>query len=102
VGTTYVEPGPLGTRHGIITRLVRPTNLDFEQPMTLRPKAFGVLGIKLFHTLNPAAGSVHLLRRLELTPKGPVRLMMALVTSAFRSENQRMMNTLKEFAEKDG
>jgi uncharacterized protein YndB with AHSA1/START domain len=102
VGTIDVEPGPLGTRHGIVTRLVRPTNLDVEQPMTLRPRALGMIGIKLFHTLNPANGSVHILRRLELAPKGPASLMMPLVTSAFRIESQRMMKTLKEFAEKDG
>jgi 3-methyladenine DNA glycosylase Tag len=32
VGTTYVERGPLGVRHGIVTHIVRPTELDFEQP----------------------------------------------------------------------
>ncbi len=54
IGTTYVEPGPFGTRHGVVTALVRPTQLDFEQPMTLRPRFLGVLGIRLFHTLTPA------------------------------------------------
>ena len=101
VGTTYIEPGPLGTRHGIVTRLVRPTCLDFEQPMTLRPKALGVIGIRLFHTLTPAANSVHILRKLELTPRGPVRLVMPLISGAFRTENERMMKILKEFAEKE-
>lgn len=102
VGTTYVEPGPMGVRHGVVTRLVRPVALDFEQPMTLRPRFLGVLGIKLFHTLTPSADSVHLLRRLELAPRGPIALLMGPVTKAFRHENERMLATLKAAAESAG
>ena len=101
VGTTYVEPGPLGTRHGIVTRSIRPTHLDFEQPMLLRPRAFGAIGIKLFHRLTPEGDHVHVLRSLELSPEGPIRLAMPLVISSFRSENARMMKTLKTFAENE-
>ena len=100
VGTTYVERSPLGVRHGVVTVLVRPTRLDFEQPMTLRPRLLGSIGIRLSHTLTPAAGAVHLLRRLDIEPRGPVTLLMPLVLSAFRAENQRMMRTLKTFAER--
>lgn len=101
VGTTYVEPGPLGTRHGIVTRLIPPTHLDFEQPMTLRPRVFGMIGIKLFHRLTPEGDHVHVFRRLELSPEGPIRLAMPLVISSFRSENERMMKALKTFAENE-
>jgi uncharacterized protein YndB with AHSA1/START domain len=102
VGTTYVEPGPFGTRHGVVTRMDRPTYLCFEQPMTMKPRLFGVIGIKLFHTLTSRGpSSVHLLRALELSPRGPVAWAMPIVTRAFRSENQRMMATLKAFAEAD-
>jgi uncharacterized protein YndB with AHSA1/START domain len=73
VGTTYVEPGPLGTRHGVVTAMDRPTRLAFEQPMTLKPPFLGVIGIKLFHTLTPKRSSVHLLLALQLWPRGPVR-----------------------------
>lgn len=52
VGTTYVEPGPLGTRHGLVTEMDRPTRLTFEQPMTLKPRFTGVIGIKLVHRLT--------------------------------------------------
>ncbi len=99
VGTRYVEPGPLGTRHGVVTGAVRPTLLTFEQPMTLRPRVLGVIGIRLFHTLTPMADSVHVLRKLELASRGPVMLLMPLVTNAFRVENERMMKALKTFAE---
>jgi uncharacterized protein YndB with AHSA1/START domain len=99
VGTRYVEPAPLGTRQGVVTGAVRPTLLNFEQPMTLRPRVLGVIGIRLFHTLTPAADSVHVLRRLELAPRGPVALVMPLVTNPFRAENERMMKALKAFAE---
>jgi uncharacterized protein YndB with AHSA1/START domain len=99
VGTTYVEPGPFGTRRGVVTALEWPRRLDFEQPMTLRPRMFGVIGIKLFHTLTPRDHGVHVLRRLELTPRGPIRLATPFVISAFRAENERMMKVLKAFAE---
>jgi uncharacterized protein YndB with AHSA1/START domain len=99
VGTTYIEPGPLGTRHGTITRFERPTHLDFEQPMTLRPKVLGLIGIRLFHTLTQASDSVHVLRVVQLSPQGLVKFVMPLVVRAFRVENDRMMKMLKEFAE---
>jgi uncharacterized protein YndB with AHSA1/START domain len=99
VGTTYVEPGPLGTRHGTVTAMDRPTRLAFEQPMTLKPRALGVIGIKLFHTLTPGYAAVHLLRALELKPQGPIRLGMPFVARMFRAENERMMRTLKAYAE---
>jgi uncharacterized protein YndB with AHSA1/START domain len=100
VGTTYVERSPVGVRHGVVTALVRPTRLDFEQPMTLKPRLLGSIGIKLSHILTPAAGGVHVLRRLELEPHGPVTLLMPLILSAFRAENERMLRTLKACAER--
>ncbi len=99
VGTTYIEPGPLGTRHGVVTEMIRPTRLAFEQPMTSKPRLLGVIGIRLWHTLTPNGPSVHLLRELELSPQGPIRLAMPLVVPMFRAENARMMNTLKAYAE---
>jgi uncharacterized protein YndB with AHSA1/START domain len=98
-GTTYVETSPFGVRHGVVTALVYPTELDFEQPMALKPGVFGMVGIKLSHRLTPRASAVHLLRRLELTPHGLVTLAMPLVSRAFRSENERMMEVLKAAAE---
>jgi uncharacterized protein YndB with AHSA1/START domain len=101
VGTTYVEPGPLGVRHGTVTELVRPTRLSFHQPMTMRPRFLGVIDIHLTHTIAPHADFVSLLRVVSLTPHGAVTLAMPLVVRAFRVENERMMRTLKDFAEKD-
>ena len=99
VSTTYVEPGPLGTRHGVVTAMDRPTRLAFEQPMTLKPRLMGVIGIKLLHTLTPRGPCVHLSRELQLSPRGPIRLGMPFVVKMFRAENDRMMQTLKAYAE---
>ncbi len=52
LGTTYVEQSPLGVRHGIVTAFEPPCRLDFEQPMTLRPRIIGVIGIRLAHRLT--------------------------------------------------
>jgi hypothetical protein len=38
-------------------------------------------------------------RRLELTPRGSVAVVMPFVINAFRAENKRMMKMLKGFAE---
>jgi uncharacterized protein YndB with AHSA1/START domain len=101
VGTTYVEPGPFGVRQGQVTEFSPPTRLSFEQPMTLKLKAFGVIGIQLFHTLTQGAGSVHVHRQLRLEPRGLVRWTMSVIVPAFRAENERMMKALKAYAEGD-
>ena len=100
VGTTYVEPGPFGVRHGKVTEFVPPTRLAFEQPMTLRPAAMGMIGIRLSMSLMPGADGVRVRRELQLDPQGPVKLVMPLVLRAFRAENTRMMRVLKDYAER--
>jgi len=102
VGTTYTEPGPLGVRNGKLTEFVAPTRLSFEQPMTMKPRVLGVVGIRLSHTLTLTSNnSVHVLRALQLTPCGPVRFAAPLIVRAFRIENERMMKCLKAFAENE-
>jgi hypothetical protein len=98
VGTTYIEPGPLGIRIGRVTKLIRPTALNFEQPMTMRPSIFGDIGICLFHTISPQANSAHLSRRLVLSPRGSVKQATPLVVRAFAAENERMIQALEAFA----
>jgi uncharacterized protein YndB with AHSA1/START domain len=99
LGTTYIEESPVGVRHGIVTAFVPPTTLNFEQPMRSKSAVFGEIGIKLFHTLTPQTEGVLVLRQLQLTPKGPVRLFMPIIVRAFRTENERMMTALQSFAE---
>jgi hypothetical protein len=66
----------------------------------MKPRALGVVGIRLSHTLTPTSNnSVHVLRSLQLTPRGPVRFSAPLIVRAFRIENERMMKSLKAFAE---
>ena len=101
VGTTYVEPGAFGVRHGRVTEFDPPTRIGFEQPMTPKRRAFGVIGIRLAHTLTPEGRGVLLLRVLELEPRGPVRVAMPLLVAPFRAENARMMRALTAFAENE-
>jgi hypothetical protein len=98
-GTRYVEPGPLGTRFGVVTRIEAPCRLDFEQPMVLRPRFLGRIGIRLFHTIAGREGIIHLTRRLELVPEGPIRFVRPFVVRSFVRENERMMAVLKQTAE---
>jgi hypothetical protein len=69
--------------------MISPTELDFEQPMTLRPAILGGIGIKLFHRLTPQTDCVHLLRRLELTPHGLAALLTPIVTNVLDLHNFR-------------
>jgi uncharacterized protein YndB with AHSA1/START domain len=99
VGTTYVEPGPFAVRHGRVIELAPPTRVTFEQPMTLRPGFFGVVGIRLACDLAQAADSVRVRRSLDLTFQGPVKLARAVIIRLFEDENKRTLDALKTFAE---
>jgi uncharacterized protein YndB with AHSA1/START domain len=101
LGTSYVEPGPFGVRHGRVTEFDPPARLGFEQPMTSKHLALGVIGIRLAHTLTPEGSGVRLLRVVELEPRGPVLVVMPLLIAPFRAENRRVMRALKAFAEKE-
>ena len=100
VGTTFVEPGPFAVRHGRVTELVPPLRVAFEQPMTLRPGFFGVVGIHLACDLIQAADSVRVRRSLDLTFHGPVKLARAALIRLFKDENERTLDALKSFAER--
>ena len=100
VGTTYVEPGPFAVRHGRVVELVSPLRVAFEQPMTLRPGFFGVVGIHLACDLIQVAEFVRVRRSLDLTLHGPVRLARAVIIRLFKDENERTLDALKTFAER--
>jgi uncharacterized protein YndB with AHSA1/START domain len=101
-GTTYVEPSLLGTRRGTITAFEPPTRIDFNQPMTGNPAFTGVIGIRMFNTITPAADSVRLVRVVQLSPTGIVSAFMPLIVPAFKAENERVLKRLKAFAESAG
>jgi uncharacterized protein YndB with AHSA1/START domain len=98
-GTTYVESGPSGVRHGTVTELRAPTRVTFHQPMTMRPRLFGVIDIHVIYTLTPVAAGVHVGRVLTLAITWPLKLVQPLVVAQFRRESQRTMRALKVFIE---
>jgi uncharacterized protein YndB with AHSA1/START domain len=100
VGTTYVEPGPFAVRHGRVVELLPPTRVAFEQPMTLKPGFFGVVGIHLTCDLVQAADFVRVRRSLDLTFLGPVKLARTVIIRLFKEENERALDALKTFAER--
>lgn len=100
VGTTYVEPGPFAVRHGRVIELMPPIRMAFEQPMTLRPGFFGVVGIYLACDLIQAADFVRARRSLDLTFHGSVKLAKAVLIRLFKDENERTLDALKTFAER--
>jgi len=59
-----------------------------------------MIGFRLAHTLtSDVPSSVHLLRELSLSSRGPLKLALPRVLPLFRAENERMMKALKDFAE---
>jgi uncharacterized protein YndB with AHSA1/START domain len=98
-GTTYVESGPSGERHGTITEFQPPTHVTFHQPMTMRPKALGVIDIYVRYTITPTAASVHVDRIVTLTIPWPLKLVQPLVVRQFRREGERTVLALKAFTE---
>src|SRR5476649_1368888 len=91
VGTTYVEPGPFAVRHGRVIELLPHTHVAFEQPMTLRPGFFGVVGIHLACDLTQAVDFVRVRRSLDLSFHGPVKLARAVIIHLFKDENERTL-----------
>ena len=82
-------------RHGKITEFDPPARLSFEQPMTMRPEALGVVGILLSHVLTPGSNGVHLLRALDLTPRGRTKFAMPLLILAFRKAQAPVFEPVK-------
>src|SRR5258708_37035551 len=54
LGTTYIDAGPAGTRHGEVTEYDPPTRISFHQPMQVKQRLLtGTIDIHLRHTLEP-------------------------------------------------
>jgi len=98
-GTTYVESAPNGVRHGTITEFQPPTRVTFHQPMTMKPRLLGIIGIDVTYTLTPAAASVHLVRVVTLKIPWTLKLVQPLVVRQIRTETERTVLALKTFAE---
>jgi uncharacterized protein YndB with AHSA1/START domain len=96
VGTTYVERGKGGVRHGTVTELDRPARVTFHQPMTMSPRLLGVIDIHVTYTLTPTGSNVHVARSVTLGFGWPLRLLQPIVLRQFRAANQDTMNALVE------
>jgi uncharacterized protein YndB with AHSA1/START domain len=99
LGTTYVEPGRKGVRHGTITEFEPPTKVVFHQPMTMKPRFLGIIDIRVRYTLTPAAASTHVRRLSTPTIPWPLKLAQPLILREFRVENERTLLALKAFAD---
>jgi uncharacterized protein YndB with AHSA1/START domain len=100
-GTTYVESSSSGVRRGTIAEFERPTRVTFEQPMTLKPRLLGSIGIRVRYTLTPSAGSVHLDRLVTIEIPWHLMLIQPVIVRQFRTEIDRTLGAMKAFAEAD-
>ncbi len=99
VGTTYTEESPFGICRGVVTAYDPPTQLDFHQPMTLRPALLGWIDILVSHVLTQSGQITRVQRCIELSPGGLARLFMPIIACLFSVENRRMCDRLKIVAE---
>ena len=98
-GTTYVERSGVGVRRGTVTELLRPTRVTFDQPMTMRPKAFGVIDIRVTYSLTPVAEGVRVERDVTVELPWQLKAAAPLVVARFRKESERTIQALKAFVE---
>lgn len=100
LGTTYIDAGPSGIRHGEVTEFDPPTCLSFHQPMQVKQGVVkGSIDIHLRHTLEQVEQTTRVHRDLTLGIQGLLKLARPFVLSAFREENERMLLALKHFVE---
>ena len=98
LGTTYREPGPLGVRNGTVSELERPTRITFHQPMTLK-LGLGTIDVVLRLTLTPRGESTHVRRVVTFDIPRSLRLVQPLIVLGFRRENARTLRALKAHAD---
>jgi uncharacterized protein YndB with AHSA1/START domain len=99
LGTTYVEPGRKGVRHGTITELEPPTKIVFHQPMIMTPRFLGIVDIRVHYTLTPTAASTHVRRLSTPTIPWPLKPAQPVILRELRFENERTLLALKAFAD---
>src|SRR5260370_7281701 len=75
LGTTYIDAGPAGTRHGEVTEYDPPTRISFHQPMQVKQRLLtGTIDIHLRHTLEPVEQMTRLNRDLTLHIHGLLKV----------------------------
>jgi uncharacterized protein YndB with AHSA1/START domain len=99
LGTTYVDAGPAGVRHGTVVEFVRPVAITFRQPMRVSGPIKGTIDIDVRCALEARDGVVRLTRDLTIVPHGLLVLARPILLRAFRRENERMLAALKRFIE---
>jgi hypothetical protein len=95
VGTTYVERSRLGVRRGTVTELAEPDRVTFHQPMTMRPRFFGVIDIHVTYTLTETT----LERVVTVALPWQLKPFAPWVVARFRRESERTIQALTAFAE---
>jgi len=98
LGTTYLEPGPLGVRRGTVTELERPTMVTFHQPMTVKLR-LGTVQVIMRYTLTTRGESTHVRRVVTIAIPWPLRLVQPVLVRAFRKESGRTLLALKAYAD---
>lgn len=102
LGTTYIDAGATGIRHGEVTEYSPPTHISFHQPMQVKQGLLsGTIDIRLRYTLEQVEQTIPVNRDLTFKIHGLLRVAQPLVIRAFRRENERVLLALKQYVEKE-
>jgi len=99
LGTTFLDSGPGGVRHGVVTEFAPPTRVTFHMPMTMRPRLLGTIDIHVIYALTSTATAVHVRRDGTVTVHGPLKLVRPVVVRQIQNESERTLLALKAFVE---
>ena len=101
LGTTYIDAGPSGVRHGKVIEYEPPTRISFHQPMQVKQGPLsGTIDIQLRQILAQEGQQTRVSRELTFQLHGLLRAAQPLILAAFRKENERMLQALKQYIEK--
>lgn len=98
LGTTYREPGVFGVRNGKVVEFSRPSAIVFHQPMNMR-FGLGTIDVTVRYDLAQVGTITRVQRSVKLQIPRPLKAIQAPIVSAFRTESQRTLFSLKTYAD---
>jgi uncharacterized protein YndB with AHSA1/START domain len=101
LGTTYLDAGPI-QKPGSVTEFDRPRHISFHHTVQMRRWFLNTdIDALIRYSFTPRDGGVFVERRLVLTFDflRIQRLLLPLVITGFRMENNRTLAALKRYAE---
>lgn len=100
VGTTYVDRGRSSVMQGLVTELVPPTDVMFEQSAHMKMLGFpATLKVRVRYNLQAVGPETQVTRRSTLHIRGPLIVLAPVLLRAIATENKRILSSMKRYLE---